>query len=148
MMGAQHSIRILAWELSFRVGLVTLDELPAAARAPFTHADTAPAPPPASMPAPAALPALSAWVTLEDVVLSKAREGVRVALVIWRHEWLSTLDRVLVTLREASFERELEAVRAAAHHRGLRMGIFHRRDSDRPIVRLCTCSRQAVLTLL
>ncbi|KAL6074701.1 phospholipase D, variant 3 [Balamuthia mandrillaris] len=87
MMAAQHTISILAWEISLGFGLIR------------THKSKIPLP---SL----TLPLSSKWVVLEDVLLSRALAGVVVRIIVWRHEILSRLNRFLY-LGEVSIEREV-----------------------------------------
>ena len=57
-------------------------------------------------------------------MLSKAKEGVRISIVVWRHELLSVFDRYIY-LGEVSIEREVEKLKTKAGKLGLRVEVFH-----------------------
>eukprot|EP01102_Stenamoeba_stenopodia_P013684 TRINITY_DN4473_c1_g1_i1.p1 TRINITY_DN4473_c1_g1~~TRINITY_DN4473_c1_g1_i1.p1 ORF type:complete len:974 (+),score=221.89 TRINITY_DN4473_c1_g1_i1:104-3025(+) len=103
MMGAHHSISILAWEISLSFGLVLVQKTRG------TLPTLAPS---------------SGWITLEDVLLSKALAGVRVRIVVWRHELVSYLNR-LMYLGEVTIEREVSKLQNRCQKLGLVIRVFH-----------------------
>ncbi|EGG14021.1 phospholipase D [Cavenderia fasciculata] len=102
MMAAKHSINILAWELSFSFGLVMTERVKSGIPT-FSGGSTE---------------SLGKWITLEDVLLSRALDGVSVRIIVWRHELLSHLTRFLY-LGEVTIEREA----AKLERRCKRLGI-------------------------
>lgn len=75
MMQAKYTIDILAWELSLSFGLVYLGSptnLRERLQQKFTKGN---------------------WITLQDVLLNKAKSGVKIRVMVWRHRFLSYLDR-------------------------------------------------------
>ncbi|KAN0041209.1 hypothetical protein ACTFIV_003745 [Dictyostelium citrinum] len=104
MMNSQHSISILAWELTFSFGLVMTknvkSELP-------QHVDP-----------------MSKWITLEDVLISKVLDGVNVRIIVWRHELLSHVTRFLY-LGEVTIEREVSKLEKRCKRLGVVCNVFH-----------------------
>ena len=98
LMQARHSISILAWELSLSFGLITVE------RGAKTR--------------PRTTPAGSHWISLEDVLLEKALNGVTVRVVVWRHQLLTYVNRFLY-LGEFSIEAEVRKL----IQRGQSMGV-------------------------
>jgi hypothetical protein len=99
MMSAQHSINIIGWEISLSFGLITKNRAKIQTRteqkkniSPF-------------------LKNSSKWVSLGDVLIQKALEGVYVRIVVWRHNMISYLTRLLY-LGEVTVEAEVEKFRS------------------------------------
>jgi len=104
MMRAEHSISILAWELSLGFGLILARN--------------------AKPPLPSLFDPTLKWITLEDVLLSKAKEGVKIRIIVWRHELLSHLNRFLY-LGEITVEREVAKLERRCKKIGLNIRVFH-----------------------
>ncbi|EFA81758.1 phospholipase D [Heterostelium album PN500] len=109
MMNAEHSISILAWELSFSFGLVLTKNVKSG------------------------LPSLASdqakWITLEDVLLSKAMSGVNVRIIVWRHELLSHLTRFLY-LGEVTIEREVAKLERRCKKLSIPCKVFNTTTDD------------------
>ncbi|EGC32863.1 hypothetical protein DICPUDRAFT_155142 [Dictyostelium purpureum] len=103
-MNAEHSISILAWELTFSFGLVLTKNVES--QLPL-HVDP-----------------MSKWITLEDVLISKALDGVDVRIIVWRHELLSHLTRFLY-LGEVTIEREVSKLEKRCNRLGVTCNVFH-----------------------
>lgn len=108
MMQARHSISIIAWELSLAFGLVLAD----------------PSKPPLL---PMLYSSTPKWITLQDVLLYRALAGVKVRIMIWRHEVLSHLNRFLY-LGEVTVEREVGKLSRLCDKLGLTIKVFHTID--------------------
>ncbi|XP_049850459.1 uncharacterized protein LOC126322621 [Schistocerca gregaria] len=80
MMRAKHSINILAWEIHFSFGLVLFDRDLAMRDGLLVNES--------------GQLRNKVWVTLMDVLLTKVKQGVRIRILVWRHEWLSRLSRL------------------------------------------------------
>lgn len=105
MMQAQHSISILAWELSLSFGLVlTKDAIN---------------PPPIIDPQ-------AKWVTLEDVLIDRAMNGVLSKIIVWRHR-LSYVTRYLF-LGEVSIEAEAAKLEKRCLLHGVAIRVIHTID--------------------
>lgn len=126
MMQAQESIDIVGWELSLSFGLVVavrqgnhskrrdwfplsimMGKLRSGGTSPHSHNLNK-----------------HQWVTLEDVLLSKAASGVRVRVLIWRHHIMSYLNRYLY-MGEVTIEREVSKLQVKAAQMGLKVKVFH-----------------------
>jgi hypothetical protein len=128
MVRAQHSIAILGWELSFTFGLALVADTPQALRPTLTHHT-------------------SKWITIEDVLLSRALAGVRVRIIVWRHsmvnyfnkyanrrqlydesliDWIDcmALDRLLGILADVNIQNEARAFKKRATTLGLTCKMF------------------------
>ena len=81
---AKHSISILAWELCLGFGLVERKDLPEGHKAPPAREDR-----PTHD-----LSGGSRWVSLEDVLLARARDGVKIRIVVWRHSMMTVINRI------------------------------------------------------
>eukprot|EP00002_Diphylleia_rotans_P011635 TRINITY_DN2293_c0_g1_i12.p1 TRINITY_DN2293_c0_g1~~TRINITY_DN2293_c0_g1_i12.p1 ORF type:complete len:668 (+),score=109.92 TRINITY_DN2293_c0_g1_i12:987-2990(+) len=109
MMGSMHSITIVGWELSLSFGLVPSSQIPQEDRSILQFLNPK-------------------WVSLQDVLIHKAMAGVRVKILVWRHEWLSYLNR-LIYLGEVTIEREVEKFELRCKSLGLIVRVFHALDS-------------------
>jgi phosphatidylserine/phosphatidylglycerophosphate/cardiolipin synthase-like enzyme len=110
LMLAEHSISILGWEINFSFGLVLANE---AAQPLPAHYD----------------PANGKWITLEDVLVSKAKEGVKVRMIVWRHELLSYINRYLY-LGEVTIEAEVAKLEKRCKRIGLTIKVVHSAGSS------------------
>lgn len=64
----------------------------------------------------------------------KALEGVKVRLLVWRHELLGrALDRYVKNIRDLGLERELVSLKRKARSLNLKMGIHKRNDALRGV---------------
>lgn len=61
---------------------------------------------------------------LQDVLLSKAKEGVKVQIIVWAHRILSVINRLLY-LGEISIDREVAKLKTRAEKLGLKVEVFH-----------------------
>lgn len=129
MMLAQHSISILAWEVSLSFGLILVQR--------------------AKIPIPPLTPPSAKWVSLEvptppdgvvciyfcalficlycwvqDVLLSRALSGVRVRIIVWRHELVSHINRMLY-MGEWSIDSEVAKLQSRCQKHGLVCKVFH-----------------------
>lgn len=107
LMGARHSVAVLAWELSLSFGLIRID------RAPLTE-----------RPGPRVVAPGAKWISLEDVLLARALAGVRVRIVVWRHQLLTYLNRFLY-LGEVTIEAEVAKLVARGRALGVSVRTFH-----------------------
>jgi phosphatidylserine/phosphatidylglycerophosphate/cardiolipin synthase-like enzyme len=64
------------------------------------------------------------WITLQDVLLTKAAAGVKIRLMVWRHKLLSYLTK-FVYLGEVTIEREAQKLKKKAARMGLKVKILH-----------------------
>merc|ERR1712086_1243540 len=78
ILGASSSVSVLAWQINLDVGMV-----PTARAAPFMLAAIGVDPSAASL------------LTLEDLLIWKAMCGVLVRVVVWRHQLISRLEKLL-----------------------------------------------------
>eukprot|EP01119_Soliformovum_irregulare_P018865 TRINITY_DN5871_c0_g1_i2.p1 TRINITY_DN5871_c0_g1~~TRINITY_DN5871_c0_g1_i2.p1 ORF type:complete len:541 (+),score=138.32 TRINITY_DN5871_c0_g1_i2:1159-2781(+) len=101
MMGAQHSIKILAWELSLSFGLTKV-----------THVNSH------------GKPSTSSWISLEDVLVEKAASGVKVRIIVWRHALLSWLNR-WIYLGSVSIEAEVDKLMRRCKSMGISSNVFN-----------------------
>lgn len=124
MMLAQHSISILAWEVSLSFGLILVQR--------------------AKIPVPPLTSPSAKWVSLEvkknmshftllshylisfikDVLISRAIAGVRVRIIVWRHELVSHVNRLLY-LGEWSIDSEVAKLQNRCQKHGLVCKVFH-----------------------
>lgn len=104
LVAARHSIGILAWELSLSFGLITAER--------------------AGRSLPRTTPSGVRWVSLEDVLLAKALEGVAVRIVVWRHQLLSYLNRFLY-LGDVTIEAEVRKLVLRGQSVGVRVEMVH-----------------------
>ena len=109
LMEARHSISILAWELSLSFGLITAER--SGTRLPKTT------------------PPNTRWVSLEDVMLAKALEGVVVRVVVWRHKLLSYVNRFLY-LGDVSIEAEVKKLIQRGAALGVSVTMVHSSSSS------------------
>lgn len=110
LMLAEHSISILGWEINFSFGLILASE--------------------AALPLPAHYdPSTGKWITLEDVIVSKAKEGVKVRIVVWRHELLSYITRYLY-LGDVTIEAEVAKLERRCKKIGLSIKVVHATGSS------------------
>ncbi|GAM27224.1 hypothetical protein SAMD00019534_103990 [Acytostelium subglobosum LB1] len=109
MMNAEHSISILAWELSFSFGLVLTKNVQSGL--PSVSSD------------------IAKWITLEDVLLSKALSGVNVRIIVWRHELLSHVTRYLY-LGEVTIEREVAKLERRCKKLNISCKVFNTTHHD------------------
>lgn len=63
-------------------------------------------------------------LTSEDVLLSKAKEGVKIQIIVWAHRILSVINRLLY-LGEISIDREVAKLQSKAEKLGLKVEVFH-----------------------
>jgi hypothetical protein len=109
MQQAKHTIDILAWELSLTFGLYYKEQ---------GDKKTS------------ILNRLSEkygkgnWITLQDVLLEKASQGVRIRIMVWRHGFLSYMNRYLY-LGEVTIEREVQKLQSKAEKIGIRVKMYH-----------------------
>eukprot|EP00657_Telonema_sp_P-1_P004490 TRINITY_DN20411_c0_g1_i1.p2 TRINITY_DN20411_c0_g1~~TRINITY_DN20411_c0_g1_i1.p2 ORF type:complete len:112 (+),score=5.96 TRINITY_DN20411_c0_g1_i1:103-438(+) len=75
-------------------------------------------------------PATTSLVTLEDVLIWKALCGVVVRVVVWRHEWVSWLERLLPN-GQWNLQRTLWSFQKRCVKLGVRVKIC-RADGARP----------------
>lgn len=104
MMQAQHSINIVGWEINLTFGLVVAHQ---SKQEPPRFYDPS-----------------SRWITLEDVLVSKAKNGVKVKIIVWRHELLSYINRYLY-LGEVTIESEVSKLEKRCKKLGLVLKVFH-----------------------
>lgn len=104
MMHAQHSINILGWEISLTFGLIVSHQ--------------------SKQDRPKYYDPTSRWITLEDVLVSKAKSGVKVKIIVWRHELLSYINRYLY-LGEITIESEVSKLEKRCKKLGLVLKVFH-----------------------
>ena len=71
------------------------------------------------------------WITLEDVLLSRALAGVRIRIAVWRHELITRIDRFLY-LGEVSVEKEVGSLEKRGRMLGLKVCVFHTISSHMP----------------
>lgn len=111
MMQAKHSINIIGWEISLGFGLIVSHQ---SKINPPKYCDLN-----------------SRWITLEDVLVSKAKENVKIKIIVWRHELLSYLTRYLY-LGEIAIENEVAKLEKRCKKLDLKMKVFHssRLDKD------------------
>lgn len=124
MMQAKKSINIIGWELSLTFGLVYVptQKDPREVKTRILHfgklkkflrkhnlwpADTT-----------------RRWITLQDVLLAKAAQGVKIKIIVWRHNFISTLNRYLY-LGEFTIEREVEKLKKKAASMNIRVVSLH-----------------------
>jgi phosphatidylserine/phosphatidylglycerophosphate/cardiolipin synthase-like enzyme len=110
MMQATHSIDILGWELSLAFGLYYK-----------TDRDSADSNDKSLL---SRLFGRGRWITLRDVLLSKAAAGVRIRIMIWRHRLLSYANRFMY-MGEVTIEREVKKLQQKAKEIGLTCVVFH-----------------------
>lgn len=92
MSQAKQSIDIIGWELSLSLGLIHVaDTLPKKKKPDLFHLFTA---------------AERSWITLEDVLLERAAQGVKTRIMVWRHHIMSHLNRLLY-MGDFTIEREV-----------------------------------------
>jgi len=89
---AQHSINILAWELSLSFGLVETGKID------------------------------KKWITMEDVLLSRAKHGVKIRIIVWRHSMMTMLNRIRYM---GPVEQEVEHFNERARRLGISFKVFH-----------------------
>lgn len=104
-MQAQHSIKILAWELTLTFGLVLTKDV------------TNP---------PSIVDPQAKWITLEDVLIERAMNGVSTQIIVWRHR-LSYVTRYLF-LGEVSIEAETAKLEKRCLLHGVTTRIIHTID--------------------
>lgn len=110
MMEAKHSISILGWEISLSFGL-TLEQVPGADfTVDYSNGVSA--------------GQSRRWITLDDVLIAKAKEGVKVRVLVWRHELLSHLNRYLY-LGEVTVESEMTKLERRCKRAGVSVKILH-----------------------
>mmetsp|Transcript_14128 Transcript_14128/g.21372 ORF Transcript_14128/g.21372 Transcript_14128/m.21372 type:complete len:966 (+) Transcript_14128:289-3186(+) len=95
MMQSKSSIDIIGWELSLTFGLVLM---PKRKR--------------------------KKWITLQDVLIKKALEGVKVRVIVWRHNVISMLSRYMY-MGEVNIEREVSKLKKRAEKHKLKVKVFH-----------------------
>lgn len=108
MMEAKHSISILGWEISLSFGL-TLEQVPGADTTAEASNSAGPS---------------RRWITLDDVLIAKAKEGVKIRILVWRHELLSHLNRYLY-LGEVTVESEMAKLEKRCKRSGVSVKILH-----------------------
>lgn len=111
MMEAKHSISILGWEISLSFGL-TLETVPGADVTSDTSGSGHSSGP------------SRRWITLDDVLIAKAKEGVKVRILVWRHELLSHLNRYLY-LGDVTVENEMAKLEKRCKRSGVSIKILH-----------------------
>ena len=111
LVGARHSIAILAWELSLSFGLITRERGGASV--------------------PGTTPRGARWVALEDVLLDRARAGVAVRVVVWRHQLLSYVNRFLY-LGDVTIEAEVQKLMARGRAVGVPVHMVHATAAPSP----------------
>ena len=60
----------------------------------------------------------------QDVLVSKAKEGVAIRIIVWRHELMSHLNRYLY-LGEVTIEAEVAKLEKRCKKLGLTIKVFH-----------------------
>ena len=60
----------------------------------------------------------------QDVLLDRASAGVKVRIMVWRHQFLSYLNRYLY-LGEVTIEREIKKLQYEAENRGLKVIVYY-----------------------
>eukprot|EP01080_Neovahlkampfia_damariscottae_P002887 gene2887-4730_t len=108
MMQAEHTIDILGWELSLTFGLIYTKHQPSNSlfdklQKKFTTGN---------------------WKNLSDILLDRASAGVKVRIMVWRHQFLSYLNRYLY-LGEVTIEREIKKLQNEAENRGLKVIVYY-----------------------
>ena len=127
MMEARHSISILGWEISLSFGL-TLEQVAGADTTSETAGN-------ANLQGHSSSSSFSSsssgagsgsrrWISLEDVLIAKAKEGVKVRILVWRHELLSHLNRYLY-LGDVTVENEMAKLEKRCKRSGVSVKILH-----------------------
>eukprot|EP01112_Ceratiomyxa_fruticulosa_P012371 TRINITY_DN3420_c0_g1_i1.p1 TRINITY_DN3420_c0_g1~~TRINITY_DN3420_c0_g1_i1.p1 ORF type:complete len:1058 (-),score=232.48 TRINITY_DN3420_c0_g1_i1:937-4110(-) len=109
LMDAKHTIDILAWELSLDFGLILTQDcnvLPILVD-----------------------PQTQKWVSIEDVILSQALSGVKVRIIVWRHELLSNVTRFLY-LGAVTIESEVARLERRCKKLGLVVKVLHTKEGS------------------
>eukprot|EP01117_Protostelium_nocturnum_P019954 TRINITY_DN8780_c0_g1_i1.p1 TRINITY_DN8780_c0_g1~~TRINITY_DN8780_c0_g1_i1.p1 ORF type:complete len:862 (-),score=242.51 TRINITY_DN8780_c0_g1_i1:109-2694(-) len=107
---SQHSIKILAWDMSLSFGLIRAENA-------INHF-------------PKTMDSSQKWITLEDVLLDRALDGVKVQIIVWRHNILNYLERLLH--REASIETQVSNLEKRYHKLGLTIKVFRLMRDNMP----------------
>jgi hypothetical protein len=94
-------VNILSWELALDFGLVRVDE------AHYVPKETNPS---------------SKWITLEDVLLCRAKLGVKIRIIVWRHSMMTMLNRIMYM---GPVEQQVDHFQARAQKLGISFKIFH-----------------------
>ncbi|KAL0487482.1 phospholipase D [Acrasis kona] len=105
MMQATKSIDILGWEISLSFGLYYNNETTDKSILSRILGN-------------------NKWITLRDVIIHKASQGVRIRIMVWRHRLLSYANRFMY-MGEVTLEREVEKLIQKAKLVNLKVVVFH-----------------------
>ncbi|PRP83108.1 hypothetical protein PROFUN_09787 [Planoprotostelium fungivorum] len=107
---AKHSVKILAWDLTFSFALC-----PKQSHTPHTLE-------------------FERWHTLEDVIIEKAIQGVSIQMIVWRHKVLNYLERFLYSGigGSTSIEQEVLKLEKRCLQLGISIKILHLMSDSMP----------------